>query len=356
MDIQDKIHALRESQIACGLTDEQIEWAAAAFKWSEFQSDETVFQMDDSGDSLMVIVEGRVKITATQPGGGERFVDHLSAGEHFGEISVLTGHKRAITVTTVMDTRLLELGRDEFQRLMKQVPGLAANLSRALGFRLRRETTGQKIRNVSRVIGIVNDPNNLSMGAMLIKKLAQSLVDEGAIIRVITDCMDSLPGLESIKVSELPRNMSVAAKSDWVQQRLSEQNSYDGHTLVCLSYSNQEELRRMLVQCGQIIWLSGISHEKESRLKLQSLLNGESRLAARLHWGWLLREGTKPENIPSSPMGLGLPDFKIVLGDSNHSSRLERMSISRLVRSIRKLGLVWHSEVAQREDWRTWVY
>ena len=106
-----------------------------------------------------------------------------------------------------------------------------------------------------------------------------------------------------------------------------------------LSGANPSELRKILVQCEQVLWLSTPENESSNKTQLRTLLSVESRLAAKAHWGWLLPEGFKPENIPPSPAGLGLPDFKIVLGDSKHISRLERMSISRLVRFIRKTRL-----------------
>ena len=339
MTYEDKVQALRQSQIACEFSPEQIELIADSFRWVEFESDQTVFRQNDAGDSLMIVVEGRVKTTVTDTPGAERFVDHLSAGEHFGEISVLTGQERSISATAVMDTKLLELDRADYQTLVMKVPGLAANLSRALGFRLRRETTRKKVRNVSRVIGIVGDGGEPVLARRMLARLAESLGRETVNLRIIADRLNSTSNLENFNVSEIPRNMTQAAKSDWVQRRLSEQSSYDGHTLVWLSNSSPEEQQRILVQCDKVLWLSGLKNENENRANLQSLLDAESRLAARLHWAWLLREGVKPETIPSSPKGLGLPDFKIVLSNGRHSSRLEKMGISRLVRFIRKTRL-----------------
>ena len=335
----EKFYALSQSQIACELSEQQIQLIADSFRWVNYASGQTIFRQDDSGDSLLVVAEGRVKVAVSQPGGGERFLDHFSTGEHFGEISALTGQNRSATATAVMDTKLLELDRGDFQELIKQVPGLAANVSRALSFRLRRETTGQKVRNVSRVIGMVGARSSIHVGGKLVEKLAEGLSGEGSRIRIITDDARSIANSAGIQTSEIPRNMKLAAKANWVRQRLAEQNSYEGHTLVWLSQSSVQELQQILVQCGQILWLSTLRNESENRSRLQLLLNVEPRLAERLNWGWLLEEGVNPENIPSPPEGLGHPDFKIVLSSSNHQSRLERMSISRLVRSIRKTRL-----------------
>ena len=334
-----KFEAIRESQIGCGLTDEQVQLIAESVDWVEFQSGNIVFQQDDPGDSMLLVAEGRVKITVNQQNRTEKFVDYLNAGEHYGEMAILTGQDRAVTMVAVMDSKLLELKRNDFQLLLREIPGLAANVSRALGYRLRRETTGKKARNVSRVIGVINPSSHatdIQMYKRLVTQLASAFKAERVPIRIVTDDAGAFADREQFRISEIPRNMNSEAKADWIHQRLSEDIGHEGHTLVCISNMSSESIDRILVQCEQILWLSTPVNENESRAKLETLLQRDSRLAYRTHWGWLLPEGFKPENIPPSPEKLSQPDFKIVLGNTGTASRLERMGISRLVRFIRK--------------------
>jgi len=133
--------------------------------------------------------------------------------------------------------------------------------------------------------------------------------------------------------------MTPEAKARWVHRQLSEEISHEGHTLVCLSNTDTESLNRILVQCEQLFWLSSPINASQSRGKLETLLRYEKQLESKIHWGWLLTEGFNPENIPPSPENLPQPDFKIVVGRGGSPSRLERMSISRLLRFIRKTRL-----------------
>ena len=334
-----KFEAIQQSQIGCGLNDEQVQWVVEAVRWVEYQSGDLIFQQDDPGDSMLLVAEGRVKITVTQDDGSEKFVDDLAAGEHFGEMAILTGEARAVTMTAVMDSKLLELKRPEFHSLVQKVPQLAANVSRALGFRLRRETTGEKIQELSRVIGIVNGSkqlNDVSMYQRLVAQLAAALVDQDVPIRIVTDNADLIDHQSRFPVTEIPRNMQPAAKARWVHRHLSEEISRRGHTLVCLSNSYNESLDRILVPCEELFWLSSPRNAVRARVQLDLLLRTETQLAARTHWTWLLPDGFNPENIPSAPQNLSQLDFKVVLGQRETQSRLERMSISRLVRYIRK--------------------
>ena len=342
MPTNTKFNAIQLSQIGCGLTNEEVQLIAEAVDWVEYKSGDVIFNQDDPGDSMLLVAEGRSKITVTHRDESEKFVDYLNVGEHFGEMAILTGQDRAVTMVAVMDTKMLELNRPQFQQLLQKVPRLATNVSRALGYRLRRETTGKKMRSVSRVIGIVNSSDNGSDVAMYertVSQLTAAFVDQNVPIRIVTDNADAIVNHNSTHVTEIPRNMTPTAKAQWVHQRLSEEISHEGHTLVCLSTADIESLNRVLVQCEQLFWLSAPWKAGESRGKLKTLLQSEKQLEAKIHWGWMLPEGFKPENIPSSPANLPQPDFKIVVGRTDAPSRLERMSISRLLRFIRKTRL-----------------
>ena len=336
-----KFQAILRSQLGLGFSEEQIDLVSKSVEWVEYKSGDTIFDQGDPGDSMLLLAHGRIKITVAHASGDDKFVDYLSVGEHFGEMAILTGQARAVTMTAVMDSRLLELKREDFQTLIQQVPGLAANVSRALGYRLRRETTGQKIRNVSRVIGIVapaEDANDKQLTVDLINKLTCAMDEQQITIRVIADQASSISKTNCLKALEIPSDIDSQAKAKWVHGQLAEQCLSD-LTLVCLSDSDPQDLARLLTQCEQVFWLSSPSNAQETKSKYQTLLKLESLLADKIHWGWLLPEGFNIENIPTPPDDLPSLDLKIVMSKSSQSSRHERMSISRLVRCMRKTRL-----------------
>lgn len=135
MQSDSKFNAIRQSQIGCGLTNEEVQLVAEAVEWVKYKSGDVIFSQDDPGDSMLLVGEGRSKITAAQADGSEKFVDYLNVGEHFGEMAILTGQERAVTMVAVMDTKLLELKRPQFQKLLRTVPQLVSKVSRALCFR-----------------------------------------------------------------------------------------------------------------------------------------------------------------------------------------------------------------------------
>jgi CRP-like cAMP-binding protein len=70
---------------------------------------ETVFRQGDHGDRFYIVEDGRVEISID----GEKVADAWP-GEAFGEIALLRDIPRTATVTSVDDTKLLALERDEF--------------------------------------------------------------------------------------------------------------------------------------------------------------------------------------------------------------------------------------------------
>ena len=166
----------------------------------------------------------RDRVTSVQDDGSEKFIDYLNAGEHFGEMAILTEQVRVVTMAAVMDSRLLELNRVEFQQLVQKVPQLATNVSRALGHRLRQETTGKKTSRVSRVIGIINpldDASDFQLYGRLVTLLAATLTAKRIPIQIVTDNADAIETPSLFRISEIPRNMNPKAKVAWVHQRLS---------------------------------------------------------------------------------------------------------------------------------------
>lgn len=329
---------LRNSQLGCGLDEEQLGQLSAAITERNFVSSESVFQQDDPGNSLFIVAKGRVKITVSKFVGNETFVDYLTVGEHFGEMAMLTGGRRVVSMMAVMDSTLLELEQEAFERLMDEVPGLAANLSRTLGFRLRRETSGKKPRNVARVVGVVQN----SIGTQrLLPLVAAALADWKETIRVLSDDPVFPHDSKAYHVSKTPADLPPGTEADWFSEHLARQTNHDGHTLVGLDESaSTEKLLGILPQCEQIWWLSEPHNVDDARRRLSELTSASPSLANRIHWVCVLNEDVKPNDVPIAPDSMAPPDFKVILGASvTMPSRLQKQSVSRLVRHLRRTRL-----------------
>jgi CRP/FNR family transcriptional regulator, cyclic AMP receptor protein len=103
-----------------------------------FRKDEVIFHEKEAGDSLFVILHGRVKVAIFGDDGKEVTLSILSEGDFFGEMSLLDQEPRSATIVAEEDCELLSLQRDDFTRALEQDPGMSASLIEVLASRLRK--------------------------------------------------------------------------------------------------------------------------------------------------------------------------------------------------------------------------
>ncbi len=90
----------------------ELEWLSLPGGW-------TLFEEGESGDSLYVVISGRLGVYAKAAGGSEELIAELVAGETAGEMALLSGEPRSATVVAMRDTELLRLSRKAFERLLE---------------------------------------------------------------------------------------------------------------------------------------------------------------------------------------------------------------------------------------------
>ena len=100
--------------------------------------DTVVFFENEEGDSVFMIIEGRIKVTILGDDGREIILSMLGPGDFFGEMALLDNEPRSATAIAVEDTELLSLHRTDFQSVMGNNPGISAALIKVLSTRLRR--------------------------------------------------------------------------------------------------------------------------------------------------------------------------------------------------------------------------
>lgn len=96
-----------------------------------------IFSRGDPGDSLFLILTGRVRISILTPDGRELSFSHAVPGDIVGEIAVLDGSPRSANATALSDVVALRLSARDFNRLVDQHSSLARAAIRLLCRRLR---------------------------------------------------------------------------------------------------------------------------------------------------------------------------------------------------------------------------
>lgn len=96
-----------------------------------------ILSVNDPGNSLFIVREGRVKIVLSDAG-REIILGILGPGSHFGELALIDGEPRSANVVAMDETELIVLMREDFQRRVQESPALAWALLLELSHRLRK--------------------------------------------------------------------------------------------------------------------------------------------------------------------------------------------------------------------------
>jgi CRP/FNR family cyclic AMP-dependent transcriptional regulator len=106
----------------------------------------------EQGDSLFVVLSGRVKVYASNAAGREVVIDFHGPGEYVGEMSI-DGRARSASVVTVEPTTCAVVSRAQFREFVLAHPDFAYHLIEKLIERVRRATENVKSLALSDVYG-----------------------------------------------------------------------------------------------------------------------------------------------------------------------------------------------------------
>jgi CRP/FNR family transcriptional regulator, cyclic AMP receptor protein len=99
-----------------------------------------VFSTGDPGNSLVVVLSGRVRVFVRSVDGGELTLAVVGPGGTLGEASIADGGLRSAEVETLEDSRLLLVPRARLEDICARVPAVGSALARSIAASLRRLT------------------------------------------------------------------------------------------------------------------------------------------------------------------------------------------------------------------------
>jgi CRP/FNR family transcriptional regulator, cyclic AMP receptor protein len=134
------LEALGRSPLFQGVLPADLENVARTMIRRRYRRNEVIFHEGDPGDSLHVVVEGRVKISRESPDGEEAIVATLGPGESFGELVLLDGAVRSATATSTEATQTLTMTRAAFSTLVDGSGPFRWHLLGGIAHRIRRLT------------------------------------------------------------------------------------------------------------------------------------------------------------------------------------------------------------------------
>jgi CRP/FNR family cyclic AMP-dependent transcriptional regulator len=133
----EKRRFLSASPLFSAFAPAELERLAARLVERRYRDRQTIFSRGDPGSSMMVVVDGRVRIGVTSAEGRELLLAVMGRGQVFGELALLDQRPRSADATALGDCRLLTLDRRDFLPVLRQSPEAALRLFEVVCGRIR---------------------------------------------------------------------------------------------------------------------------------------------------------------------------------------------------------------------------
>jgi CRP/FNR family cyclic AMP-dependent transcriptional regulator len=134
------------------LTPETLRQIAATGVIRTYPKNTVVINEGETGDSLFIVLSGRMKVYASNTAGREVVIAFHGPGEYVGEMS-LDGSPRSASVMTVEPTTCAVVNRASFREFLLAHPEFALHLIEKLIQRVRLTTENVKSLALSDVYG-----------------------------------------------------------------------------------------------------------------------------------------------------------------------------------------------------------
>src|SRR4051794_29546292 len=97
-----------------------------------------IFNEGEPGDSLYIVVNGKIKLSRRSPDGRENVLAVMGPSDQFGELSVFDPGPRTATATAVTDVKLARMQQSLLRSWIEAHPEIGEQLLRGLARPLRR--------------------------------------------------------------------------------------------------------------------------------------------------------------------------------------------------------------------------
>jgi len=130
------VERLKRFDIFRALDPADLQNVAEAAHTLLYAPGEAIARQGDTGSELFALERGRVEVTVAPEGRPPLRVSALEAGSLFGEAALLSGERRAATVTALAECEVIAIPRAAFKPIIDRTPAVLEHLTSRLAERL----------------------------------------------------------------------------------------------------------------------------------------------------------------------------------------------------------------------------
>lgn len=132
-----RVAMIKEIELFAGLSEKELVTIVTDLRLKEYSKDELIFRQGDETREIYIILKGKVRIYKISPAGNETSIAIFSTHDILGELAALDNQPRSATGKAMDAVNLLAMSQERFLHHLRSSPGLALNLARVIGEKLR---------------------------------------------------------------------------------------------------------------------------------------------------------------------------------------------------------------------------
>ncbi len=117
---------LRQVDWLRGLNDEELRVLVPSVAVRQFGAGELLIRQGEQGDSMFIFRSGTAELFGHTADGQNRHIANYVRGDFTGEMALMTGEPRTLSVRAISDVEVIEMDREGFTRLFKEHPAAAS--------------------------------------------------------------------------------------------------------------------------------------------------------------------------------------------------------------------------------------
>ena len=136
--MQDKYWYLKQCRLFEQLDPLQLKWLEGRSRIRRFPKNTAIYLPADQSDGVLLLAEGRVKISSITADGKQSILAFIEPGEVFGELALFhRGDREEVAESTESSTVVL-VPAESLRKVVEESPHLAMGVTRLVGLRRRR--------------------------------------------------------------------------------------------------------------------------------------------------------------------------------------------------------------------------
>lgn len=125
-------HGLKDIPLLADVPAEELTALEELVASRHYKKNAVIVSQGDKTGSLYMIISGSVRVYISDGEGREVTLNTLTPGDSFGELALLSDQPRSASISTIEDSHLWVITKDDFLVCMNQCPQIARGIIKAL--------------------------------------------------------------------------------------------------------------------------------------------------------------------------------------------------------------------------------